>query len=108
LEQTFSRFEKSGDNTVKKVVFAGDEKRVYINDVQYFSNINKEIWEYQVGGYQVMQKWLKDRKSRVLSLEDIQHYIIKIAGALQLTIQYQQQIDDLYPRIEESLIDFRA
>ncbi|UCH98656.1 MAG: hypothetical protein JSV88_11190, partial [Candidatus Aminicenantes bacterium] len=36
------------------------------------------MWEYHIGGYQVMAKWLKDRKKRPLSLEDIRHYI-KIA-----------------------------
>ncbi|MCI0470165.1 MAG: DNA methyltransferase, partial [Candidatus Aminicenantes bacterium] len=104
LEQSFSRFEKSGDNEVKKVAYDEEEQRVYINADQYFSNINKEIWEFQVGGYQVMQKWLKDRKGRSLTLEEIRHYI-KIAGALQLTMQYQQQIDDLYPKIEENLLE---
>jgi hypothetical protein len=80
-----------------------DEKNVYINDTQYFSNIKKDIWDYQIGGYQVMDKWLKDRKKRNLSLEDIQHYI-KIARALQLTIQYQQKIDELYDEVEKNLI----
>jgi predicted helicase len=105
LEQTFSRFEKSGDKAVKKVVYEAENQRVYINAEQYFSNIDKEIWEYQVGGYQVMQKWLKDRKGRTLTLEEIRHYI-KIAKALQLTIQYQQQIDALYSKIEENLLEF--
>lgn len=103
LNQTFSRFEVSGNNIIKKVKYNESEKNVYINDTQYFSKIEKEIWEYQIGGYQVMNKWLKDRKKRNLSLEDIQHYI-KIARALQLTIQYQQKIDDLYDEVEKNLI----
>ena len=88
---------------VKKVKYDETENRVYINENQYFSNIDKEICEYRIGGYQVMEKWLKDRKKRTLSLEEIEHYI-KIARALQLTIQYQEKIDDLYPEVEESLI----
>jgi predicted helicase len=103
LDKTFSRFDVKGDKIVKKIKYAETEKRVYINENQYFSNIDKEIWEYQIGGYQVMSKWLKDRKNRKLSMEDIQHYI-KIARALQLTIEYQEIIDDLYPGVEESLI----
>ena len=106
LSQTFSRFEVSGNSIVKKVKYEENEKNVYINDSQYFSNIDKEIWEYQVGGYQVMEKWLKDRKKRQLSLEDIQHYI-KIARALQLTIQYQQKIDELYDEVEKNLINLK-
>ena len=117
LNKTLSRFEISGNNTVKKIEYipvgAGlapaqkkDSKengKVYINKTQYFSNIDKKIWEYQIGGYQVMHKWLKDRKERVLTLEDIQLYI-KIAKALQLTIEYQKRIDKLYPKVEKKLI----
>ncbi|UCH95792.1 MAG: DNA methyltransferase, partial [Candidatus Aminicenantes bacterium] len=103
LNQTFSSFEVKGDKVVKQVKYVESDKRVYINENQYFSNIDKDIWEYQVGGYQVMEKWLKDRKKRALSLEDIEHYI-KIARALQLTLQYQEKIDDLYPVVEENLI----
>lgn len=103
LNNTFSRFEISGNNTVKKVEYKEDEKHVSINGNQYFSNIKKEIWEYQIGGYQVMHKWLKDRKERVLTLEDIQLYI-KIAKALQLTIEFQKKIDKLYLKVEKKLI----
>jgi len=105
LNNTFSRFEISGNNAVKKVEYKEDEKHVSINDTQYFSNIDKNIWEYQIGGYQVMHKWLKDRKGRALTLEDIQLYI-KIAKALQLTIEYQKKIDKLYPKVEKNLIEF--
>lgn len=103
LDQTFSMFEVQGGKIVKKVKYVETEKRVYLNESQYFSNIDKEIWEYQIGGYQVMGKWLKDRKKRTLSLEDIQHYI-KISRALQLTIKYQQQIDEIYSKVEENTI----
>lgn len=103
LNKTFSRFEISGNNMVKKVEYKEDEKHVSINGNQYFSNIEKEIWGYQIGGYQVMYKWLKDRKERVLTLEDIQLYI-KITKALQLTIEYQKSIDKLYPKVEKNLI----
>jgi predicted helicase len=103
--QTFSRFEVPGANVIKKVTYNPSEKRVYIDGKQYFSNIEKEIWEYQIGGYQVMEKWLKDRKNRVLSLQDIEHYI-KISRVLQSTIQYQERIDELYPAVEDSLISY--
>ena len=103
LNQTFSRYEISGDNVIERVTYSPSEKRVYINGKQYFSNIEKEIWEYQIGGYQVMEKWLKERKNRVLSLRDIEHYI-KISRALQLTIEYQEKIDELYPGVEDELI----
>ena len=42
-------------------------RRVYINKAQYFEGIDREVWEFHIGGYQVLQKWLKDRKGRTLS-----------------------------------------
>lgn len=102
LNDTFSKFEKSGNEVVERPKYHQENKRVYINGTQYFSNIDREIWEYHVGGYKVMAKWLKDRKKRRLSIDEIQHYI-KVARALQLTIQYQEKIDDLYEDVEKSL-----
>ncbi len=57
-----------------------EENAVYINKTQYFGNVPKEIWEFYIGGYQPAQKWLKDRRGRELTNNDIEHYqrIIKI------------------------------
>jgi predicted helicase len=54
--------------------------RVWINKDQYFDHVPAEAWDFPIGGYQPAQKWLKDRKGRVLSWDDIRHYqkIIKI------------------------------
>ena len=48
--------------------------RVYINDTQYFDNVTQEDFEFFIGGYQPAQKWLKDRKGRALSRDDLRHY----------------------------------
>jgi hypothetical protein len=103
LNETVPRFEKVGKNQVKKVRFEEQEDRLYINDEQYFSHIPKEVWEYKVAGYQVMAKWLKMRKGRGLRYNEVRQFI-KIARSIQLTIQYQKQIDKLYPRVEESIL----
>ena len=54
------------------------------------------------GGYQVLDKWLKDRKGRTLTAEDVKHYC-RIATALAKTIEVQVETDKLYPRVEEVL-----
>jgi hypothetical protein len=59
-----------------------------------------EVWEYRIGAYQVMEKYLKDRKGRKLSLEEINHYM-KVAKAIRLTIKLQQKIDDNYGKAGE-------
>jgi predicted helicase len=61
-----------------------------------FINVPEAVWKFHVGGYQVCHKWLKDRKGRVLSAEDIAHYQ-GIVAALGETIEVMQQIDKAIP-----------
>ena len=65
---------------------------VYINDTQFFADVPTSAWEFYIGGYQPAQKWLKDRKGRELSYEDILHYQ-KIIVALSETDRIMKEID---------------
>jgi predicted helicase len=85
-----------GDNVVAKGYPKYEASRVYINQDQYFEGIPSEVWEFQVGGYQVLHKWLKDRGGQVLSYEDINHYQ-NIAAALAETQAIMTTIDELIP-----------
>ena len=71
-------FRGEGDGEVIKPRYA--EGKVWINKTQYFDNVPEVSWGFYIGGYQPAQKWLKDRKGRVLSFDDVKHYqkIIKI------------------------------
>jgi len=75
------------------------------NKDQYFEGVIKAVWEYQIGGYQVCSKWLKDRKGWVLALEEIKHYCT-VVTAIKKTIEIQKDIDAVYPGIEKEIIDF--
>ena len=86
-------FSVTGDNIVGNVDYRED--RVYINESQYFGNIPKVVWEFYIGGYQPAQKWLKDRKGKKLTYEDITHYQ-KIILAQIKTIEIQKEIDSLF------------
>jgi len=88
LEPPLCKFQGKGDNRVEKIEYDEKEKRIYFNEKQYFEGISQVIWQYQIGSYQVCRKWLKDRKGRCLSLEDITHYC-RIVAALQKTIEIQ-------------------
>ena len=70
---------------------------------QYLEGVLKEVWEFHVGGYQVCEKWLKDRRERRLELDDIRTYC-RIVTALGLTIVIQAEIDTLYPGIEKNIV----
>lgn len=59
-----------------------------------FRGVPEEVWSFHIGGYQVCQKWLKDRKGRTLSADDITHYH-RIVIALHETIRLMQEIDEV-------------
>ncbi|MFQ5852384.1 MAG: type ISP restriction/modification enzyme [Candidatus Binatia bacterium] len=73
-----------------------EEGRVYINEDQYFAGIDPDVWQFQIGGYQVLHKWLKDRKGRKLSWDNIYHYQ-RIVIALNETMRLMAEIDELIP-----------
>jgi hypothetical protein len=66
--------------------------KVYINKDQYFDKVPEIAWTFYIGGYQPAQKWLKDRKGRELSVDDILHYQ-KIIVALTETDRIMKEID---------------
>lgn len=114
LAKTVTRYPVVGDNRVEKgypkyfaprevepgpkskggegdaaVLGAG---RVYINKSQYFEGVPPVVWQFQVGGYQVCAKWLKDRRGRQLSYDDLTVYQ-KIVVALKETIRLMEEVD---------------
>jgi hypothetical protein len=94
LGELITSFPVSGSNGVAKVDYDEPTCRVYINADQYFEGVHPEVWVFQVGGYQVLHKWLKDRKGRTLSFEDLHHYQ-KIVVALAETIRLMGEIDSI-------------
>jgi predicted helicase len=92
----------AGDNTIETVRYTepgqGSEKgRVWINKTQYVDGVPSDVWAFHIGGYQVCQKWLKDRKGRQLTYDDITHYQ-RIVAALAETIQCMGEIDETISR----------
>ena len=90
VEHYITQYPEDGDNVVKKPLYK--EGNVYINDTQYFANVPEVAWNFYIGGYQPAQKWLKDRKERELSYEDILHYQ-RIIVALSETERIMGEID---------------
>jgi predicted helicase len=86
------RFEVSEDENFSKVPNFGKVGKVYINTEQYFDSVPEIAWNFYIGGYQPAQKWLKDRKGRVLDFEDIMHYQ-RIIKALVETDRVMREID---------------
>jgi len=106
LSHPIAKFQGKADNIVEKPVYNEEEGRFYINKTQYFEGVKQDVWEYPIGGYQVLSKWTKYRRGRKLSLADIKHYC-KVVTALKKTIEIQDEIDKLYTDAEKDILEFR-
>ncbi len=104
LDSPIAKYKGTSNNDkIEKIVYNEKEKKIYINKEKYFDNVKPEIWNYHIGGYQVLQKYLKDRKGR--NMEDAPLYC-RIVTALSKTIKIQSKIDAIYPEVEKELIRF--
>lgn len=85
-------FPMAGTDKVEKIVY--EDGKVFINEGQYFGNVPELAWNFYIGGYQPAQKWLKDRKGRTLTNEEIEHYQ-KIIVVLVETDRIMKDIDKI-------------
>jgi predicted helicase len=95
-DYSYGDFIGKGNNIVEKPNFASDKKtgRLYINKTQYFNNVPQEIYEFYIGGYQVLDKYLKDRKGRELNGDEVEN-VEKTIKAIFFTIDQMKKIDNL-------------
>jgi hypothetical protein len=102
VSKLITSYPETGDNFVEKgfpkfaIYEAGQPGYVFINKTQYFKGIPKEVWDFHVGGYHVCEKWLKDRRGRKLSFDDLMHYQ-KVIVALKETMRLMEEIDRIIP-----------
>jgi hypothetical protein len=84
-----------GDHTVEFVRYSPADQTVSINKTQFFKPVPQAVWDFYIGGYQVLDKYLKSHKGRVLSLDEINH-VAAIADSLAFTIEQMAGIDEAY------------
>ena len=94
LDDYITSYPIAGDHTVGRILY--DKKRVWINETQYFGGVPENVWEFTIGGYQVCEKWLKDRKGRQLDSDDLVHYQRMIV-AIKETLRLMEEIDRIIP-----------
>jgi type I restriction-modification system DNA methylase subunit len=84
------RFNVQGSNHVNSVEYK--EGQVRINKEQFFDGVSEKAWNFCIGGYQVLDKWLKSRRKRELSGSEIEHFI-QIVETINQTIECMEKID---------------
>lgn len=86
-----------GDHAVEALRYSPEEKAIWINKTQFFEPVPQDVWDFRIGGYQVLGKYLKSRKGRTLTLDEINH-VGAIADSLAFTIEQMAKIDEAYQK----------
>lgn len=84
-----------GGNEVEKPRWSASEEKVWINETQGFAKVSQTVWDFTIGGYQVIDKYLKSRRGRTLSLDEIEN-VEKVVHILAFTIGRMAEIDRAY------------
>jgi hypothetical protein len=92
-----AKYPVKGDHTVGAVRYSPQEHLIRINKTQFFKPVPQDVWEFHIGGYRVLDKYLKSRKGRKLTLDEINH-AAAIADSLAFTIQQMAKIDGAYKK----------
>lgn len=92
VPQSPHRFEGQGDGVVDSIRY--EDGNVWINATQHFTDVPADVWVYEIGAYQVCQKWLKDRRNRTLTLDELNQYR-NILVAIAETVRIMDAIDGI-------------
>lgn len=90
-----SSYPISGDDNIDFCKF--EDSKIKINSFQYFDNVSEEVYNYSIGGYKPIEKYIKARET--LTLNDIMH-IQKVISVIEKTIEIQKSIDEVYRKID--------
>jgi predicted helicase len=90
-----AQYHGQGEHVVEAVRYDPKDEAVWINKTQYFKPVPQAVWDFHIGGHQVLDKYLKSRKGRTLSLDEINH-VAAVADVLAFTIEQMARIDEAY------------
>jgi len=94
LDNPLTTYTGPANPEVEKVSYSRDTVWIDKAQTRGFRGVSDVVWSFHIGGYQVCEKWLKDRKGRTLSTDDIAHYN-KIVAALSETVRLMKEIDEV-------------
>lgn len=79
---------KNKNLKIEKSFYNAESKELFVNDSLYFCNVSKEVWEYKIGGYQVLDKYLKSHKSEEIDFE----YFMRVIQTLHKSLEIESRI----------------
>ncbi len=98
-----SEYPISGNNLIERVRYDENEHRIYVNRDQYFSNISLEIWDFRIGSYYLVKKWLDTKTKTYLTSHDIDIFQ-NIVNMIHETKILQKRIDSIFPSVLENVV----
>lgn len=93
-DSKIGKFPIVGGNTIENIKYSKEKGRIYINDIQFFEGVESDVWSFCFGGYQVCEKWLKDRKGLDLNYDELNYYLYMIRSVRD-TILISKKIDEI-------------
>lgn len=93
VPQSNAGYPNKGEHKISYSKYNEEKKRLYINEKQYFENVKKEVYNYSIGGYKPIEKYIKARE--ILTLKDISH-LIKVIAVIERTIYLQEEINKVW------------
>ncbi len=73
---------------IEKPSYNAESQRLFINKSLYFDKVDSRVWEYKIGGYQVLDKYLKSHKDEEINFE----YFQKIIQTLHKSLEIESRI----------------
>ncbi len=95
IDTVLGDFMGRGNNIIDSVFYSQKQKigRIQINKTQYFNNVPLDVWEFLIGGFAPIKKFLNERKNRELFIEDVEK-ITKIINIISFSIIQIKKIDN--------------
>ena len=87
------KFPVAGSDKIERVRYDEKTQRLFINARQFFEGVPPEVWDFRVGGYRVLEKWLAERKGRKMTFDD-QRQVDRLVKAIGETMRLMTAIDE--------------
>ncbi len=94
------KINQNKNKVIEKILYKEDTKELYYNPTCCFNNVSKEVYEYEIGSYQIIKNYLKYRKGKKLNIDEIEH-LEKVIKVIHFTIKVQKEIDKIISTLKE-------
>ena len=100
LNKPITKYKGRGSDKIEKHRYDEERQCVFINDENYFEGITPNVWNYMIGGYQVLDKYSKSHMEE--SITDPIHFC-RVVTSINATLQIQRKMDELFRKLNKDI-----